>query len=331
MKGFGRLPEPLEPPVALGLAPGSGLPPPPSVLTCVSLYQNCHGFGGTSPQQGNTIDLAGLTAPTPDAVQATADCQNAPTKSSRLNAPVIPSVTQREKCVLKTYVETDTAVGDAEIAYNQNVQQFKLEVDAQKAGILLQVLRTCKDVCPSLSPGDKNARNLNKAYNALGYVLTATLGPVFDQIAAAGTPVSDTPTTISLATFCTIHLDAGDQNTCREIETAINESLQSAADSLRARKHELGIDVPFTPPPTKSGRAAAAKRTATHPEVLLDGYAELRPGHAGTIRLRFPRKLRTALTKVLHHGAIHGVLVVQASVVEGITTMHRVTVRIALK
>jgi hypothetical protein len=307
----------------------AGLPPPPNVLTCVSLYQDCSGFGGTSPQQNNTINLGGLTAPTPDAVQATADCQNAPTKSSRLNGSVIPGITQPQQCVLKTYLETDTAVGDAEFAYNQNVQQFKLEVDAQKAEILLKVLRTCKDVCPTLAP-DKT-QNLNKAYNALGYVVTATLGPDFDTIAAPGTPVSDTPPTISLARFCTVYADVGDQNSCRELETAINESLQSAADSLRARKHELGIDVPFTPPPTKSGHVAAAKRTATHPEVLFDGYAELRPGHAGTIRLRFPRRLRTALTKVLHHGAIHGVLVVQASMVEGITTMHRVTVRIALK
>jgi hypothetical protein len=203
-------------------------------------------------------------------------------------------------------------------------------VSARKSSILLGVKSTCKDVCPNLAP--TATQNVNKAYNALGFVVANGLGPYFDYVARPGVPVSEQAASISLARFCTIYADVGDQNQCRELETAINEDLQSAANELRSRKHELGLDVPFMPKAQKSQRTAhEAKRRSAHPLVLLDGSVTLKAGHRGKLRLNFPHKLRNALKRALRHRVIHGVLVVQASVVEGATTTHRVTLRVRLR
>ena len=66
------------------------------------------------------------------------------------------------------------------------------------------------------------------------------------------------------------------------------------------------------------------------PRAALDGFAELRPGHTGSLRLNFPRKLRLALKQALRHRTIHAVLVTDGSAVAGIDTIHRVHVRLRM-
>jgi hypothetical protein len=295
-------------------------------MTCVSLYQECNGFGGSKPAQPGTIDLSGLPAPTPNSVQTSAVCNATASKAS---TPTVTGNAQTD-CMIKTYLETDTQVGDEKFTYESNAQQFALEVSARKASILLRVINTCKEVCPTLAP--TATQNVTKSYNALGFVVANGLNPYFDEVARPGIPVSEQAASISLARFCTIYADVGDQNHCKELETAINEDLQSAANELRSRKHELGLDVPFMPKATKTQRSVhEAKRRSVHPLVLLDGSVTLRAGHRGELRLNFPHKLRNALKKARRHRVIHGVLVVQASVVEGATTTHSVTLRIRLR
>jgi hypothetical protein len=303
----------------------SGFPKPEVIRTCVSLYENCNGFGGTKPAEPGTIDLSGLPAPTPNSVATPATCK-APAKKANATARIAEEHDPRDTCLIKAYVETDDPVAKAKFDHELNAEQFKLEVEASKANILLGAIGACKSIARGC-PYDPNAV---KSYNALAKVLAIELAPSFDAIARPGKPVETT--SISLGRFCTIYPDVSDQNHCREeLETPINEALQKAATELGRRKEELGLHVPFTPPAAKgSAYAAASKRRGSHRLVLLDGFAELRPGHTGSLRLNFPRKLRLALKQALRHRTIHAVLVTDGSAVAGIDTIHRVHVRLRM-
>jgi hypothetical protein len=303
----------------------SGFPKPEVIRTCVSLYENCNGFGGTKPAEPGTIDLSGLPAPTPNSVATPATCK-APAKKANATARIAEEHDPRDTCLIKAYVETNDPVAKAKFDHELNAEQFKLEVEASKSNILLGAIGACRNIAKGC-PYNPDAV---KSYNALAKVLAIELAPSFDAIARPGKPVETT--SISLGRFCTIYPDVSDQNHCREeLETPINEALQKAATELGRRKEELGLHVPFTPPAAKgSAYAAASKRRGSHRLVLLDGFAELRPGHTGSLRLNFPRKLRLALKQALRHRTIHAVLVTDGSDVAGIDTIHRVHVRLRM-
>jgi hypothetical protein len=309
----------------------AGYPPPNAPIACVSLYQNCNGFGGSKPAQPGTIDMKGLKSiPIPKPVTNTfvSDPVAVGPVSCNIHNPPAAGAQARvaasapSTCVVKLYLQTTTPIVNAQEKYVVNSEQFAVEVAARKADILLRVKEACQNACPKFS-----SQSVTNAITELTSQLTNTLSSSFSSIAKPGKPAPKTAPKIDLKGFCATYGSAA-PNGCKELQTAINQDLAAASVDLSSRKTALGLDKPVV---------LKKKGVRKLPVVLLDGQAVLPAGSKVNMAVNFPASFRRALglpvskaSVALSRSVVPGVLVVQASVADGVTTTHSVNVRVKL-
>lgn len=287
------------------VCPGPLVSPPP-VQVCVSLWEDCNGFGGTAPSAGG-IDLSGLPASlitkTGCEAAATSPFAKSAHSAGRLGAraraaaenPTANSL-KGAACLLRAVLQSnDPSKANAALDYAINLQSFQNE-DIARAKQELQA--GLGYVCaPAAGAPAATCTDAKIVQVAIGAKLTAAL----NDAGAPGKPV-DTSFAIPRSVCAT----QSPEQPCIDVITHLEAAVTASLQQLAARKHELGLDLP---PPSASGSsvhpAAAAARTKgrlrpkhrrTRLIVLASGYLTLPQGrHAATLRLNISPRVRALL------------------------------------
>lgn len=351
----GSLPAPpLGPPnpplvcVGLWTSTCAGFPRPDPVQTCVSLWQDCTGFGGSRPAAPGTIDLSGF----PSSLTTRAGCDehaggNPFTSRRATTAQWVPAdptngAAQRDpaSCIFQVNLEGRDPNGDDDAARATLLQQFRAEVDQMKAAHLQGISVACSlvNLGPATTPRTRSAKAAQwvtmdpvcpRAPSALQRFLSAVVQQAFDAAKALDRPVQ-------IVTFDMSRAQAscsGDaQAACMALSRNLAASLEQHLRRLRTRKAELGLDRPRTRPRTADADAATAARTRRLRVVLGSGRASLRQGRPGRVKVTFGRQARKILRTAKRRGrrSLTLTAVTRAMIVPGVTSTKRVKVKVLL-
>jgi 6-phosphogluconolactonase (cycloisomerase 2 family) len=330
--------------VGLWVSTCAGFPPPSPVQTCVSLWQNCNGFGGS----GNTgpIDMSGLPSSVPTTVGCDESKGNPYKPANRSQAPSTPSSGLRNdlKCLIELHWDGKDPNSDSKVDYQINVERFNTEVDMVSAEEKQGVFLGCAgvDLCDP------------RATKTLPLVLSGLLDNIFAVAKRPGEPVPVRSSYIDLATIDRIcaggtAIPPGVSDLrptaagCRQLFVTLDESIKESMSFLRDRKKKLGVDKPFA---AKSSSlllvdAAAAKRKGAKPRrkatkiktiVFGGGRAQVTQGGKAKLRIKIPRKVRKQLAKAKRRGAkqVKVTAVLRATIVPGVTSTKRVKIVLKL-
>ncbi len=326
--------------VGLWVSTCAGFPPPSPVQTCVSLWQNCNGFGGST---GNgQIDMSGL----PSSVPTTVGCDESKGNPYRpANRSQAPSSGLRDdlKCLIELHWEGKDPNSDSKVDYQINVERFNTEVDMvaseEKQGVFLGCAGV--DLCDP------------RATKTLPLVLSSLLDNIFAAAKRPGEPVPVRSSYIDLATIDRIcaggtAIPPGRSDLrptaagCRQLFVTLDESIKESMTFLRDRKKKLGVDKPFA---AKSSSLlvvdAAAKRKGAKPRrkatkiktiVFGGGKAQVVQGRKAKLRIAIPRKVRKQLAKAKRRGAkqVKVTAVLRATIVPGVSSTKRVKIVLKL-
>jgi len=327
--------------VGLWVSTCAGFPPPSPVQTCVSLWQNCNGFGGSS---GNgQIDLSGL----PSSVTTTVGCDesngNPYRPATRSQATPSSGLRNDLKCLIDLHWEGTDPNSDSKVDYQINVERFNTEVDmfsaAEKQGAFLGCAGV--DLCDP------------RATKTLPLVLSSLLDNIFAAAKRPGEPVPVRSSYIDLATIDRIcaggtAIPPGISDLrptaagCRQLFVTLDESIKESMTFLRDRKKKLGVDKPFAAKSSSLLAAdAAAKRKGAKPRrkatkiktiVFGGGRAQVTQGGKARVRIAIPRKVRKQLAKAKRRGAkqVKVTAVLRATIVPGVTSTKRAKVVLKL-
>ncbi len=325
--------------VGLWTSTCAGFPPPDPIQTCVSLWQNCDGFGGMPPGGPGTIDMSGF----PATVTATVGCDTSASNpyASRVHASQDNrgdgfSVQDSLKCALETYLEsTDpNAVKEAKsrVEYELNARHFKTEVNAAR----VRVLNGLRAICQTKPSEDKQTCAVK---NSLELLISDSLDEYFDYAEKPGQGVKK------------FGLDSGGvANLCAKFEkpplcqkafTSLVAAVNVELQALSNRKHKLGLHKHYGARGSAiaSGAELAAKRkgkrrgaTRVKRVVLVAGGTTVAQGKRGKLRLKVPKTTRKMLRRAKRKGvrSIRATVIVRGSLVPGITRTKRTKVRILL-
>jgi DNA-binding beta-propeller fold protein YncE len=326
--------------VGLWVSTCAGFPPPSPVQTCVSLWQNCNGFGGST---GNgPIDMSGF----PSSVTTTVGCDESKSNPYKpANRSQAPSSGLRNdlKCLIELHWEGKDPNSDSKVDYQINVERFNTEVDmfsaAEKQGAFLGCAGV--DLCDP------------RATKTLPLVLASLLDNIFAAAKRPGVPVPVRSSYIDLAVIDRIcaggtAIPPGVSDLrptaagCRQLFVTLDESIKESMTFLRDRKKKLGVDKPFA---AKSSSLlivdAAAKRKGAKPRrkatkiktiVFGGGRAQVVQGGKAKLRIKVPRKVRKQLAKARRHGAkrVKVTAVLRATIVPGVTSTKRAKIVLKL-
>lgn len=325
----------------------AGFPPPDPVQTCVSLWQNCTGFGGARPAAPGTIDLSGL----PPSLTARAGCDERSgrnpftTRRASANAaqwvPQDPvnGAAQRDPttCLVQIHLEGSDPNGAPGVARATLVRQFHAEVDAVMAEHLQGLSLACKLVLGGqTTPRTRSAHAAQwvvtdpvcpRAASDIGLFLSTAVKNAFGAAKAPDRPVQ----IISFDVGRAQALCAGEaQATCSALASNLAASVESELRRLRSRKAVLGLDKPAAATPRSVGAASAARRLRV---VIGSGGDTLRQGRPGVVRLKFSPQARQILRTARRHGrrSLNLTAVTRATIVPGVTTTKRVKVKVLLR
>jgi DNA-binding beta-propeller fold protein YncE len=329
--------------VGLWVSTCAGFPPPSPVQTCVSLWQNCNGFGGST---GNgPIDMSGLPSSVPTTVGCDESKGNPYKPANRSQAPSTPSSGLRNdlKCLIELHWDGKDPNSDSKVDYQINVERFNTEVDMVSAEEKQGVFLGCAgvDLCDP------------RATKTLPLVLTSLLDNIFAAAKRPGEPVPVRNSYIDLATIDRIcaggtAIPPGRSDLrptaagCRQLFVTLDESIKESMSFLRDRKKKLGVDKPFA---AKSSSLlvvdAAAKRKGAKPRrkatkiktiVFGGGRAQVVQGGKAKLRIKIPRKVRKQLAKAKRRGAkqVKVTAVLRATIVPGVTSTKRVKIVLKL-
>lgn len=308
------------------------LPAPPPVLTCVSLFQSCAGFGSLGGSPG-MIEMSGF----PSSLTTSAACHatsgaSAARRAHASSGPIARTAETRtgtalqsSGCLIRSAIEaTDPSKANQALDYAENLQSFRnVDISAVQAELYSGLEYLC-------SPGSGSSADVCATARVVRLAIVADLEETLRYAGEAGKgvkPISLLPASvcasISPPTQCVAALTA--------FETKANEMLQA----LATRKHELGLDLP---PPSASGArtglAAAARRTIKRPTlvVIASGYAVVAQGQKSKLVLRVGSRMRALLRRRRAHGTklIAARETTQGSVIPGVQSLARrgVTIRL---
>ena len=303
------------------------LPSPPSVLTCVSLFQSCNGFGTTGASSG-PIDMSGF----PSSLTTTTGCQTstgafAAARSAQLSgrlaggplARAADSTTSNALrgayCILKASLQTsDPAKANQQLDYLENLQSFRNNdiADARKT-----ILEGLNYVCTPASGAPESTCFNARFVKAL---LTTNLEADLTAAGEAGKPVN---TVFSIPTAaCATQTP---QQTCLDIMSHLQASVEAILKELASRKHELGVDLP--PPSATSSSVHGATLSRAKPRikrpgivVIASGYVVLTQHTKAMLKLTIGPRVRKLLRAQHARGVklLAAKLIVQATLVPGV-------------
>ena len=323
--------------VCVGLWVGScngKLPPPSPVQTCVSLWQDCNGFGGSKPKRPPQIDLSGL----PTSVKVKVGCDETaknPFKKEVARVSETPTKLRDDvECLLKTHWEGTDPNSDAKLDYQINLERFKTEVDAvaaeEKQGAFLGCAGV--DLCDP------------RATKALPLVLSNLLDNIFAAAKKSGAPVPVRSSYIDLQVIDRLceggtAIPPGRSDFkptaagCRQLFITLDESIRASMNFLRDRKKLLGVDRPFSNSGKKSEASAAKARSRSKMIIFGGGQVSIKQGRKANLRIKIPRKVRTLMRKARREGnrSITVTAVTRATIVPGVTSTKRVKVILKLR
>lgn len=338
--------------VGLWTSTCAGFPPPAPVQTCVSLWQNCTGFGGKPPTGPGTIDLSGF----PSSLVARTGCDERPGRnpftSSRRTAAAAQWVPQdpaaspwnvRESttCLVQIHLEGSDP-NDAEAAARATlVRQFHAEVDQMEA----EHLQGLSVACWVVNMGEQTKLRTrtakaaqwvvqdpvcSRAPSTVGLFLSTAVQSAFGAAKAADRPVQIVSIDLGRAqALCSGEAQAD----CMAIARGLAASVEQHLRQLRSRKAVLGLDRPRATRPrsTDAGATAAAGRKRLR-IVVGSGRASLRQGRPGRVKLTFGSQTRRILrtAKRRGHRSLQLTAVTRATIVPGVTTTKRTKVRVLL-
>lgn len=340
---------PNQPLICVGLWTSfcAGFPPPDPVQTCVSLWQNCTGFGGRPPAGPGTIDLSGL----PSSVTTRAGCDERAGRnrftSRRASAgaaqwvpqdPVSgPAQRDPTTCLVQIHLEGRDPNGTDGVARATLVRQFHAEVDQVMAEHLQGLSLACKLVLgeqATLRSRSAHAAQwvvtdptCPRAVTDLGLFLSTAVKNAFGAAKAVDRPVQIISFDLGRAqALCT-----GDaQATCSALASDLALSVDRELRRLRVRKAELGLDKPPAATPRSVGTVAAATRSRV---VIGSGARGLPQGRAGKVKLMFSAQARQILRTARRRGkrSLTLTAITRATIVPGVTATKRVKVKVLLR
>lgn len=318
------------------------LPSPPPVQTCVSLFENCNGFGTNQVNPG-TIEMAGF----PSSLTTTAGCQGAasnpflgakaasaagvlgrmaavPVARAAAENPTANSL-KGATCLLKAVVQsTDPSKANQALDYAINLQSFVNEdIATAKKEIQEGLNYICKP--PSGAP----AETCNAA-KFMQVALTAKVNAFLDAAGAPGKEVN-TAFTIEPSVCATVT----PEQPCLDAMSHLQSVVVSKLMALASRKHELGLD---NPAPSATGSSlrgamlakAKKKYKRTRLIVIASGYATIAQGSKATLHLKISPRVRSLLRKEHAKGLkkLPGTALVEGTLVPGVSSTSRRTVHI---
>lgn len=337
--------------VGLWTSTCAGFPRPDPVQTCVSLWQNCTGFGGMRPAGPGTIDLSGF----PSSITTQAGCDERggrnPFTSGRASANAaqwvpqdpVNGAAQRDpaSCLFQIHLEGRDPNGADDVARATLVRQFHAEVDQIKAEHLQGLALACTMVNLG-APTTLRSRSAHaaqwvpqdpvcpRAPTALGSFLSTVVQNVFDAAKAADRPVQIASFDMGRAQA----LCAGQaQADCMALARALAASLEDHLRRLRARKAQLGLDRPRAARPRTVGAGAPAAAARTRLRVVIgSGRARLPQGRPGRVKLTVDGQARRILRTAKRRGrrSLQLTAVMRATIVPGVTTTRRAKVKVLL-
>ncbi|MBJ7518532.1 MAG: beta-propeller fold lactonase family protein [Solirubrobacteraceae bacterium] len=355
--GAGTPPTPIAPNtplicVGLWTSTCAGFPPPAPVQTCVSLWQNCTGFGGKPPAGPGTIDLSGF----PSSLVARTGCDERPGRnpftSSRRTAAAAQWVPQdpaaspwdvrdSTTCLVQIHLEGSDP-NDAEAAARATlVRQFHAEVDQMEAEHLQGLSVACWVVNmgeqPKLRTRTAKAAQwvaqdpvCPRAPSTVGLFLSTAVQNAFGAAKAADRPVQIVSIDLGRAQA----LCSGDtQADCMAIARGLAASVEQHLRQLRSRKAVLGLDRPRATRPRDTGAGATAAAGRKRLRIVVgSGRASLRQGRPGRVKLTFGSQARQILRTARRRGhrSLQLTAVTRATIVPGVTTTKRTKVRVLL-
>jgi hypothetical protein len=300
----------------------AGFPPPNPVRTCVSLWENCNGFGGSRGTPGR-IDLSGF----PSSLVTSAACKESRKNTlkrvavtSAADGPPGDSTTVRvgDPCLIEIYMQSDDPKIKAQVKYELNVRKFQTSVDLRAAALTQGALIGC-------------AAADCKETDILALVLVSKIKAVFDSAAKPGAPVNQN-VRFDGTRFCTLFSSPA---TCTAFFNSLNEDLHKYLAELAQLKTELGVDKPLKVSGASlrsggGGAIAAARRK--HPLVLAWGSIRLAQGKSGRIWLKLSPRIRKVLRETLRSGRlrIRATGVITATIVPGVSSTRRIKLVILL-
>ncbi|MBJ7329405.1 MAG: YncE family protein [Solirubrobacteraceae bacterium] len=308
--------------VGLWTSTCAGFPPPSPVQTCVSLWQNCTGFGGKPPAGPGTIDLSGF----PTSVTTKAGCDERtganPFTAKPRQAPVTGGPASRDgtTCLIQIHLEgTDPNSAD-DVAYATLVRQFNAEVDQMKGEHVQGVIASCTGV----------DLNCQRATEVLALFLADVVEKAFDAAKPPGKPVAIVALDLQRANA----LCQGSVNVlnCTELFRKLNESIGDHLRLLKARKAALGLDKPRKAAPRSAPGVATAAARKRLKVVLGSGRATLTQGRAGKVKLVFSPQARKILRTARRRGmrALKLTAITRATIVPGVSATKRTSVKVLL-
>lgn len=308
------------------------LPEPPPVLTCVSLFENCTGFGSLGNSPG-VIDMSGF----PTSLTTSAACHatsgaSAARRAVAASGPLARAAEastgtalQGSGCLIRSAVEaTDPAKAHQALDYAENLQSFRnVDISSVQAELYSGLEYLC-------APASGSPAALCATARVIRLAIVANLEETLRYAAEAGKGVK--PIAFSAASVCaSISPPTQCVTTLTAFQTKANELLQG----LATRKHELGLDLP---PPNASGSsvglAAAARKSIRRPHlvVIAGGYAIIPQGKKSRLVLKVGARMRKLLRSERSHGTklIAGRETTQGVVIPGVQSTRRHSVKISL-
>ncbi len=337
--------------VGLWTSTCAGFPPPAPVQTCVSLWQNCTGFGGRPPAGPGTIDLSGF----PSSLVTRTGCDERPGRnpftSSRRTAtaaqwvPQDPTaspwqVREATTCLVQIHLEGSDP-NDAEAAARATlVKQFHAEVDQVAAEHLQGLSFACwmVDMGAPTKLRTHSAKAAQwvaqdpvcpRAPSTVGVFLSTAVQNAFGAAKAADRPVQIVSIDLGRAQA----LCSGDtQADCMAIARSLAASVEQHLRQLRSRKAVLGLDRPRATRPRSAGAGATSSVARKRLVVLGSGRASLRQGRPGRVKLTFGSQARRILLTAKRRGrrSLQLTAVTRATIVPGVTATKRTKVRVLL-
>ncbi len=344
---------PRTPLVCIGLwtSTCAGFPRPDPVQTCVSLWQNCTGFGGGRPATPGTIDLSGF----PSSITTRAGCDERgganpflPRRASANAAQWVPQdpvmgPAQRDptSCLFNVHLEGRDPNGADDVARATLVRQFHAEVDQIQA----EHMQGISVACAQLNLGtpmmlrSRSAQAAQwvpqdpvcpRAPSAFEIFLSTAVRNAFGAAKAADRPVPVVSINVARAQA----LCSGDvQADCGALARNLSMSVEQHLRQLGARKTVLGLDRPRTTRPRGTGAGATAAAGRKRLRIVLgSGRASLRQGRPGRVKLTFGSQARRILrtAKRRGHRSLQLTAVTRATIVPGVTTTKRTKMRVLL-
>ncbi len=326
----------------------AGFPPPDPVLTCVSLWQDCTGFGGMPPGSPGTIDMSGFPSsiPAPVTCSSGGSASQALAHASQDNRGNGFNVLDELPCAIQTYLESDdpNAVKQAKsrVEYELNARHFKTEVSAAR----VRVANGLRAICQVKQSDDKQTCAVK---NALELLIFDSVDEFFDYAEKPGQGVKGFAVNQSKVDGLCAKFEK--PPLCKQVFTVLVGVVNGELNALNVRKHKLGLNKAFGAQGSslsiagssiayaaakgkgkggKKGKRKAWKRKGRI--VLAAGLAQIAQGKQGQLRLKIPKATRKLLKKAKRKGVkkIRATAVLRATIVPGVTSTKRVKIKILL-